>query len=95
MFAVIFKAEIKQLDHTYFESSTRMRELAISDYGCKEFSIVTEGNREIAISYWDNEEQIILWKQDPEHLVVQELARTRWYRSYKVEIVEIRREYSS
>ena len=39
-----------------------MRELAKSKYGCKEFTSATEGKFEIAISYWDTEDQIRAWK---------------------------------
>ena len=95
MYAVIFKAEINQLDKSYSETALRMRELAINKYGCTEFVAVTEGNNEIAISYWENQEQITKWKQDAEHLVAQELGRSTWYKSYKVEIVEVIREYTN
>ena len=94
MYAVIFKAEINKLDKSYAETAQRMRELATNKYGCTEFIAVTEGSKEIAISYWQNQEQIIKWKQDAEHLVVQELGRSTWYKSYKVEVVEVIREYA-
>ena len=94
-YAVIFTAEINKLDQDYSDTASRMRELAKSKYGCIEFTAVTEGNREIAISYWDSKEQIAAWKRDPEHQLAQELGRSKWYKSYKVQIVRIDREYSS
>ena len=94
MYAVIFKAEISRLDKSYYETALRMRELAINKYGCTEFVAVTEGNCEIAISYWENQEQIKKWKQDAEHLVAQKLGRSTWYKTYKVEVVEVIREYA-
>ena len=93
MYAVIFRAEINKLGSSYAEMATRMRELAINKYGCNEFVSTTEGNYEIAVSYWNNEEQITLWKQDAEHLAAQELGRSEWYSYYKIQIVEIIREY--
>ena len=72
-----------------------MRELAINQYGCTDFIAVTEGSNEIAISYWEDLEQIKKWKTDAEHLVAQELGRSTWYKSYKVEVVEIIREYNN
>jgi len=30
-----------------------------------------------------------------EHLVAQELVKTMWYKSYKIQTVEIKHEYSS
>lgn len=89
MFAVIFKAQIAQLDNEYFKTASRMRELAIGQYGCKDFVSVVEGDNEISISYWDNMEQIKLWKCDPEHMIAQEMGKTKWYASYSVEIANI------
>ena len=93
MYAVIFRAEIKDLDEEYVEAAEQMRALALRSYDCIEFTSVTEGAQEIAISYWETEEQIRKWKEDPKHLAVQERGRSRWYKSYKVQVVEIVREY--
>ena len=93
MYAVIFRAKIDGFDETYSDMAARMRELALNKYGCKEFVSVTEGEQEISISYWENQEQIIIWKQDSEHLAAQKLGRSKWYKSYKVQVVEIIREY--
>jgi heme-degrading monooxygenase HmoA len=95
MYAVIFRAEILELDVEYVDMARRMRDLAIAEYGCVEFVACTEGNTEIAISYWESEEQIQQWKQNAEHLVAQEKGRSKWYRSYTVQVVEVVRAYSS
>ena len=94
MYAVIFRAEINQLDSRYSQMASQMRELAINKYGCTEFTSVTEGAQEIAISYWQNQEQIKQWKQDAKHLVAQELGQSMWYKTYKVQVVEIIHEYN-
>jgi heme-degrading monooxygenase HmoA len=93
MHAVIFKATIKELDETYADMAARMRDLAISKYGCVEFTTLTEGDQEISISYWNNPEQIKAWKQDPEHRIAQQLGRAKWYEAYQIQVVEIIREY--
>ena len=95
MYAVIFEACIKQLDADYAATAQRMRELAISQYGCLDFTSVTEGQKEISISYWSSLAQIQEWKQDQEHLQAQQQGKARWYESYKVRVVEIVRDYSS
>lgn len=95
MFAVIFRAEVARFDAEYAEVAARMRDIAIRDFGCSEFTSCTQDGQEIAISYWDNEDQIRLWKQNAEHLVAQGKGRTKWYKSYSVEVVEIVRSYSS
>lgn len=95
MYAVIFRAEINEFDQSYFDIAARMQELALSKYACLEFTALTEGNQEIAISYWESEKQILAWKQDPEHKKAQELGRSKWYKSYQVQIVKVERAYSS
>ncbi|UTW02047.1 DUF4188 domain-containing protein [Amphritea atlantica] len=95
MYAVIFRAEIARLDEEYGQMAARMRELAIQEYGCLEFTSVTEGNSEIAVSYWSSKEQISAWKQNAEHLVAQQKGRSQWYASYRVQVVEVVREYSA
>lgn len=94
MFAVIFKAEIRELDQTYHETAKRMQDLALQKYGCMDFLSVTEGNTEISISYWETQEQIQQWKQNSEHLQAQSLGKSKWYRTYQVEVVEITHQYS-
>lgn len=93
MYAVIFKAEISKLDSNYELMAKRMRELAINKYGCFDFISTTENNLEIAISYWNDLDQIKKWKQDSEHLAAQDKGKTIWYKSYTVQVVEIIREY--
>lgn len=65
------------------------------EYGCTEFTSCTEGNTEIAISYWETQAQIKAWKQNAEHLTAQSLGKSTWYKSYRVQVVEVVREYSS
>ena len=94
MYAVIFKAKTKKLDDDYFKMAKRMRELAMNEYGCIEFTAVTEGSDEIAISYWESMEQIEKWKENSEHLIAQKLGIEKWYENYMVEIVKIVSKYS-
>lgn len=93
MYVVIFKAKVRQFDDEYSQMAERMRDLALTEFGCLEFNAVTEGDQEIALSYWPSEEHIKAWKQHPEHLAAQQLGKERWYESYSVEIAEIMRSY--
>ena len=79
MYAVIFKAKIKSLDKEYSRMAAVLRDTAMRDYGCKEFVSASEDGFEIAISYWDDLEQIAQWKQNAEHLNAQQLGRKKWY----------------
>ena len=95
MYVVIFRAGVNKFDDAYSAMAEQMRKLAINEYGCLEFTACTEGNNEIALSYWESESQIKDWRENPEHLAAQELGKNNWYKSYTVQVVEIVREYKS
>ena len=95
MFVVIFRAEIDAIDEEYVAVASRMRDLALSEFGCIEFVSATEGTSEIALSYWPDEESIRAWKAHPEHVLAQRAGREKWYKSYSVQIAKIDREYAS
>ena len=95
MYAVIFRATVARLDEDYLATAQRMRELALGEYGCVDFVTAHEGDQEIAISYWESEEQILAWRGNPEHLQAQERGREHWYSEYCVEVVEVQRAYGS
>ncbi len=93
MYVVIFRAKVRTLDEEYSRVAARMRELALSEFGCLAFHAVTEGADEVALSYWPSEEAIRAWKAHPEHVLAQQTGRTRWYASYSVEVAQVTREY--
>lgn len=94
MYVVIFKAQIRELDSEYSHTAGAMRELAEKEYGCLNFHAVTEGNQEVALSYWPDLESIRAWQQDPQHQQAQRRGQQSWYKNYTVEIAEVQREYS-
>ena len=95
MYVVIFKAKIAKLDEEYSSLAKRLRTLALEEYGCRGVTSVTEGDTEITISYWDSEDQIRAWNENPEHRAAQKLGRSKWYASFEVQIAEVKRMYDS
>ena len=93
MFVVIFRAQAKALDAEYSAMAAQMRQLALTQFGCLDFTAVTEGDQEVALSYWPNEASIRAWKQHTDHLLAQQLGRERWYARYSVEVAEVKRHY--
>ena len=93
-YVVVFRATIAELDDTYGVMAGRLRERALAEFGCLAFHALTEGNQEVALSYWPSLEAIRVWQQDPEHREAQALGRTRWYADFHVEICEVQRQYS-
>ena len=95
MYAVIFKATFAHVDEEYSRMAQNLRDLAFNKYGCLDFVSVTEGNEEIAISYWETKQQIQDWKSDPQHRLAQQAGRDKWYEKYSVEICEVGRSYKN
>lgn len=91
MYVVIFTAIIKDLDSEYSVMAGRMRDLALNEYGCTEFSACAEGDKEIAISYWPSREHIKAWHENIEHKKAQALGKKKWYKSYRVHVAEVLR----
>lgn len=89
MFAVIFKATIAEFDDEYYQTADSLKKLAFEKYGCLDFTAVTQGHEEIAISYWQSERHIRNWKNDPLHRLAQARGRDKWYQSFSVEICEV------
>lgn len=92
-YVVVFRAQVAAFDTEYGEMATTLRQRALSEFGCLAFHALTEGDQEIALSYWPSLEAIRAWQQDPMHRRAQELGQSRWYSGYQVEVVEILRAY--
>ena len=76
MYVVIFRAQVRALDAQYQQMAARMRELALNEFGCLAFHAVSEGDQEVALSYWPSEQAILAWKAHPEHGLAQAAGRT-------------------
>lgn len=94
MYVVIFRARVRAFDAEYAQTAARMRDLALSQFGCLEFHAVSEGDSEVALSYWPDEASIRAWRAHPEHRLAQQAGRERWYASYTVQVATITREYA-
>ncbi|GAA4999234.1 hypothetical protein GCM10023206_00140 [Acinetobacter puyangensis] len=88
MYIVIFKATIRQLDPQYSIMAQNLRQKAFAEYHCQKFESYTENQQEIALSYWLSLEDIQAWKNDPEHLLAQQLGHEKWYSTCSVEICQ-------
>ncbi|MCL6236471.1 antibiotic biosynthesis monooxygenase [Acinetobacter sp. ANC 5579] len=92
-YVVIFKACIRTLDELYFSTAQQLRDKALTHFNCQHFEALTEGEHEIALSYWNTLEDIRAWQQDAQHLVAQQLGKNQWYTNFSVEICEVLRRY--
>lgn len=76
----------------YNEMGDVMEELVMKQPGYLGHEFARDGIG-INVSYWQTLEDIKSWKHLQEHLVAQKLGKEKWYRSYKVRICKVERDY--
>ena len=90
---MIFKAKINRLDNKYQQAVTQLRARALQEFNCTKFESIGDSKHEIALSYWNNLNDIQAWHSDTEHKIAQQLGKEQWYKSFSVEICEVIRNY--
>ena len=50
-------------------------------------------SRFVTLFYWNDRESIKAWREDPEHVKIQELGRNKVFAWYKIRVCELEREY--
>ncbi len=98
MMVVIVEFEIRAGAEAEFEVALRqMREQVKNHDGflgeapCR--SLDNE-NKFISLFYWRDRESIKAWREDPEHVKIQQLGREKIFAWYKIRICELEREYA-
>jgi len=91
-YAVIFTSLLSENTTGYSTMAGTMETLAKKQSG---FLGIDSAREEIGItiSYWDSLEAIKNWKANIDHLFAQKLGKEKWYKSYKVRICKVEREY--
>ena len=94
-YAVIFSSTLAD-DATGYESMAgRMVDLAKEQdgfLGVESASRTSEGFG-ITVSYWRDLESIRRWKAQSEHAAAQKMGRDAFYRSYRLRVARVEREY--
>jgi heme-degrading monooxygenase HmoA len=90
--AVIFTSVQSDDLDGYEAAASRMLELARSQPGFLGVESVHENGRGITVSYWRDLDAAHAWGAHPEHREVQRRGRDRWYRAWRLRIVEVRSE---
>ena len=91
-YTVIFTSLRLDSDDGYNEMSQRMLELVEQQSGFLGYESARD-EIGITISYWENLESIKNWKENAEHILAQNSGKAMWYKSYKVRICKVGRDY--
>jgi heme-degrading monooxygenase HmoA len=93
-YAVVFTSVRSEPDPDYEVAAEEMLRLAAEQPGFlgAESARNVEGFG-ITVSYWSSPSAIRDWKANAEHAAIQRLGRERWYRSYRIRVSLVEREY--
>lgn len=91
-YAVIFSSIRTSGDNGYAEMAEKMLELVAKQDG---FLGVESAREElgITVSYWKDMGSIKNWKENAEHAIARKKGKTDWYKSFKVRIAKVERDY--
>lgn len=91
-YAVIFTTLRTEVDTGYNEMAEKMETLAKIQEGY----LGIESARDevgITVSYWSSLEAILKWKENVSHTEAREKGRSDWYKTFKVRICKVERDY--
>ena len=91
-YAVIFTSLRNEGDDGYTKTSQRMEELAKQQPGYLGIESVRDGLG-ITVSYWESLHAITAWKRNVEHAEAQRRGRSEWYKSFRLRICKVERDY--
>jgi len=91
-YAVIFTSIRTEGDHGYAAVSDQMDQLAAKQPGYLGVESVRD-ELGITVSYWQDLESIKKWKTHIDHTNARKRGRSEWYRSFKVRIAKVERDY--
>jgi heme-degrading monooxygenase HmoA len=93
--AVIFTSVRTDTDDAgYGETAEAMERLAAEQPGYLGIETARDALG-ITVSYWASAEHARAWKAVAEHRLAQQRGRETWYRTYRVRVATVEREYGS
>lgn len=78
----------------YAAAATAMDALAAEQPGYRGMESVRASDRMgITVSYWADDASAKAWRDHPEHKMIRDLGRSRWYERYDLVVAEVTRDY--
>lgn len=98
MHAVIFEVEIKEgKKDAYLGIAAHLKEQLVKMPGFLSIerfeSLVNEGKL-LSLSYWEDEESLLNWKKNIDHMAAQKNGRESIFKDYRISIAKIERDYT-
>ena len=98
MYAVIFEVEIADgKKDQYLDIAAMLKEQLVKMPGFLSIerfqSLVNEGKL-LSLSFWEDEESLLVWKKNIDHLGAQRKGRASIFKDYRIRIANVERDYT-
>ena len=98
MFAVIFEVEInEERKDEYLKIASILKEQLVNQKGfisVERFQSLINEKKLLSLSYWEDEEAILSWKKNIDHMSAQKKGREFIFKDYKINIAKIQKSYT-
>ena len=88
MFVVIFEVEINQeRKDEYLKIASILKEQLVNQKGfisVERFQSLIDEKKLLSLSYWEDEEAILAWKKNIDHMSAQKKGRESIFKDYKI-----------
>ena len=99
MIAVIFEADaIPALQERYLQLAAEHRtELAKSEgfIAIERFKSLSTEGKILSLSWWENEEAVMVWKNNMKHRAAQREGKEAIFSFYRIRVAKVLRDYAS
>ena len=97
MMVVIVEFELRAGAEAEFETALQQMQEQVKQYdgflGDAPCSSSENENTFVNLFYWRDRESMKAWREDPEHVKIQQLGRDKLFARYKIRVCELEREY--
>ncbi|MFH0727981.1 MAG: antibiotic biosynthesis monooxygenase [Pseudomonadota bacterium] len=98
MFAVIFEVYPTEAGRSeYLSIATDLREFLKDRPGfisIERFQSITDQNKVLSLSFWENEEAIKKWRNLFEHKIAQKKGKSELFAKYRIRVAHVVRDYT-
>jgi heme-degrading monooxygenase HmoA len=98
MYAVIFEVwPTKDGKDEYLQIASKLKEFLQNREGfisIERFQSLTDENKLLSLSFWENEKSIEIWRNMFEHRIAQDKGNAGVFKEYRIRVANVLRDYT-
>lgn len=98
MYAVIFEVwPTREGKDEYLQIASKLKEFLENREGfisIERFQSLSDENKLLSLSFWEDEKSIEIWRNLFEHRIAQDKGNTRIFNDYRIRVANVLRDYT-